>query len=213
MESRNIMTAREQRNMESLVAGLATADCYISRTYLNDLFQNPVVAIDKELCQDSRLRLFHIGKFVYDKKENVNDKLTSVFSALHEMDSSVILLIQGHGDSISFYLGIYSNGVNAASCGQVLKGGLLGNFPGSEPLPLKNSQVKVLLDEAVFGNMEMRNISSVSVVPSMRDEDKDKFVQGMEKFIDTMQGEEYTAIFIASPVSKEQLELRKRGLE
>ena len=47
----------------------------------------------------------------------------------------------------------------------------------------------------------------------MRDEDKEKFVQGIEKFIDTMQGEKFTALFIARPVSKGDLEMRKRGFE
>ena len=47
----------------------------------------------------------------------------------------------------------------------------------------------------------------------MRDEDKDKFVQGIEKFIDTMQGEKFTAVFIAKPVPKDDLEMRKRGFE
>ena len=51
------------------------------------------------------------------------------------------------------------------------------------------------------------------MVPSMRDEDKDKFVQGIEKFIDTMQNETYTAVFIAQPVSKAELESKKRGYE
>lgn len=37
-------------------------------------------------------------------------------------------------------------------------------------------------------------------VPSTRDEDKERFVQGIEKFIDTMKGSEYTAVFIAEPL-------------
>lgn len=58
-----------------------------------------------------------------------------------------------------------------------------------------------------------KNVSCVTVIPSMRDDDKDKFVQGFEKFIDTMQGEQFTAVFVARPVSKDDLEMRKRGFE
>lgn len=48
----------------------------------------------------------------------------------------------------------------------------------------------------------------------MRDEDeKDQFVQGIEKFIDSMAGEEYTAVFISSPLGKRALEDKKRGYE
>ena len=56
-------------------------------------------------------------------------------------------------------------------------------------------------------------ISSVSVVPSLRDDDKAHFIQGLEKFIDTMAGEEYTAIFVSSPLNKTALEAKKRGYE
>lgn len=213
MELDKMITAREQRSRERLEAGIATADCYISRTYLIDLASNPVIDIDEEQCQDSRLRLFRVKKLIYDKKENVNDKLSSVFSALHELESTVMLLIRGEEDGISFYLGIHTNDVNAALCSKVLEDGLKGNFPGSETAPLKIPAMRALLDDAVGAAEHRKNVSAVSVVPSMRDEDKDKFVQGIEKFIDTMQGEQYTAVFIAQPVTKEQLEFRKRGLE
>ena len=75
---------------------------------------------------------------------------------------------------------------------------------------MKTSAISALLDDSLRGK---RNVSSVSIVPSMRDEDKSKFVQGMEKLIDTMQGSQYTALFVAQPVSKTELEYRKRGLE
>ena len=58
-----------------------------------------------------------------------------------------------------------------------------------------------------------RSVSCVTVIPSMRDDDKDRFVQGIEKFIDTMQGERFTAVLLAKPVSKRALEIRKRGYE
>ena len=57
-------------------------------------------------------------------------------------------------------------------------------------------------------------VTSVSIVPSMRDEeDKDRFVQGIEKFIDSMAGDKYTAVFVSSPLSKQDLEDRKRGYQ
>ena len=63
--------------------------------------------------------------------------------------------------------------------------------------------------------MQTKTVSNVTVIPSVRDKEKDKFVQGLEKFIDTMRSvnKEYSAIFIASTVSNSELEMRKRGLE
>lgn len=203
------MTANQVKQLEVLESGLVTADCYISRNYLIELSQNPVVPIQEEQFRDTSLRFYHIQKFVYDKDENVNDKLISVYDALHELEGTAILLIASNETGISFYLGAYSSN-KAALCGDILERGLKGNFPGSSLKRMKTSAISALLDDSLRGK---RNVSSVSIVPSMRDEDKSKFVQGMEKLIDTMQGFQYTALFVAQPVNKVELEYRKRGLE
>ena len=208
-----VISAQDQRNQEILEAGLATADCYITRSYLIDLAERTALEPDPAACQDVFLRLYHIDRFVYDKTENVNDKLISVYSALHEIDGSAILVIRGSESCVDYYLGVRSER-KAALCGPVLEKSLLGNFPGSSTRLLKTSEASALLNNIVGADSEqLQNISAVSVIPSGRDEDKDKFVQGIEKFIDTMQGETYTAVFVASPISKTDLEYRKRGLE
>lgn len=57
------------------------------------------------------------------------------------------------------------------------------------------------------------SVSSVSGVPSLKDQDKAKFVQGLEKLVDAMKGEEFSAIFIADPVSHRNIEEIKLGYE
>ena len=203
------MTASQLRQMEVFETGLITADCYVSRNYLIELSQNPVVPLQEDLFRDTTLRFYQIDKFVYDKDENVNDKLISVYDALHELEGTALLLISSDESGIRFFLGAYSP-QKAALCGDLLERGLMGNFPGSSVKRLKSSDISELLDTSLRGK---RNVSTVSIVPSMRDEDKTKFVQGMEKLIDTMQGAQYTALFVAQPISKIELEYRKRGLE
>ena len=209
MAQENMLTVKEQRMKEVLEAGLATADCYISRSYLIDLPGRTVLPVNEDIYDDTSLRFYHIERFVYDKNENVNDKMISVYDALHELGGTAILLISGDETGVEFHLGASSRS-KAALCGDLLEKGIKGNFPGSSVKRLKTSAVSSLLDSTV---KDKRNVSAVSIVPSMRDEDKDKFVQGIEKFIDTMQGERYTAIFVAEPISKTDLEYRKRGLE
>ena len=213
MNEQSIVTAQEQRQKELLEAGLSAADCYISRNYLINLSDRKIVNPTEELCQDVFLRLYHINRFVFDEKENVNDKLISVYSVLHALEGTAVLIIHGSGTGIDFYIGTRSER-KAALCGQVLEKSMIANFPGSSTKLLRTSENTELLDN-VFENVNNRpqNVSAVTVIPSARDDDKDKFVQGIEKFIDTMQGETYTAIFVASPVSKTDLEYRKRGLE
>ena len=73
-----IISAQEQRNQELLEAGLATADCYITRSYLIDLAERAVLEPDPTACQDVFLRLYHVDRFVYDKKENVKSLTVNV---------------------------------------------------------------------------------------------------------------------------------------
>ena len=55
------------------------------------------------------LRLYKITKLVYDPKENVNDKLISVYSALQNLESTAILIIQSNKEKVEFFLGIRCN--------------------------------------------------------------------------------------------------------
>lgn len=214
MDNAPMMTVNEQRQTQLLNNGLITADRFINKNYLINISEQNVVPLQEFDKNTNAIRLFQIIKLVYDKKENVNDKLISVYSALQNVDSSALLVIDGSGKETIFYIGVRSN-ENAATASKILEKSFLGNFSGSELRPMKNSEISEVMQSAVKSQLikTQRNVSCVTVIPSMRDEDKDKFVQGIEKFIDTMQGEVYTAILIAKPVSKEELEQRKRGFE
>ena len=198
----------------SVEQGLIAADKFVNRNYLINLNEHHVLPIDESLKVYNKIRLYCLDKIVYDKNENINDKLVSVYSALQNMESTVLLIIDSNGDGIRFYLGVRSEN-DAATAGMILEKSLVGNFPGSVVTNLKNSAIEEVLGNAVRSESvsSSKNVASVTIVPSSRDEDKDKFVQGIEKFIDAMNGDKYTALIIANPMSKDVLEMRKRGLE
>lgn len=214
MEDRTYVSALEQKQTQALNSGLITADKFINKNYLINIAEQNVISISEDEKNTNSIRLFQIVKLVYDKKENCNDKLISVYSALQNVNSSAILLIDGNGTEVTFYIGIRSD-ENAATASKILEKSFLGNFSGSTLKNMKNSEIESVMESIVNSNYvnTQRNVSCVTVIPSMRDEDKEKFVQGIEKFIDTMQGEKYTAMLLAKPVSKDELEQRKRGYE
>lgn len=214
MEESGVVSIQEQKQIQLLNSGLITADKYINKNYLINIAEQNVVTINEMEKNTNAIRLFQIVKLVYDKKENINDKLISVYSALQNVDSSALMIINGNGNGVTFYIGVRSE-ENAATASKILEKSFLGNFSGSMMRSMKNSEIAEVMDKVVTSEYlnTQKNVSCVTVIPSMRDEDKDKFVQGIEKFIDTMQGENYTAIYIAKPVNKEELEQRKRGFE
>lgn len=196
-----------------LAKSLLYADVFVNKGYLANLNQFDVVQVDPASKSDDFVRFYRVTRLVYDTDENTNDKLISVYSALYNIGSSVVLLLQSDHECLDFYIGVRSE-KNASTAEAILKKSLDGNFPGNSTQLIPKSEVTEILstinESTRFGNS--LNVASVSVVPSPRDDDKQKYVQGIEKFIDTMKGENYTALFIADPVSKEGLDLRKHGL-
>ena len=200
------------RATEIMNNGMALVDLFVNKNYLIDLDRCEPIALESHQKSFSYLSLFEISKIVYDTDENINDKLVSVYSALSNFGSSALLVLFSDADGVKFYLGTRdTKQPNVAKA--ILQKSLRGNFPGIEIREQSSAQVARLLEghiPDVYSNMA---VSSVSIVPSPRDDDKEHFIQGLEKFIDSMSGEKYTAVFISSPLSKTDLENKKRGYE
>ena len=216
-----ISVYEEQNKIDKQISeGLLSADNIINRNYLIDATSHDVLIPEEDPTWANRIRLFQIKKIVYDKKENVNDKLISVFASLQNIQGSVLLIIEGKLEGVNIYIGVKENPntvTNIKTSADVLKSSFLGNFPGSELVLKKTPEAMRILEGIVASDddFQAKTVSNVTVIPSMRDKEKDKFVQGLEKFIDTMRSvnQEYCAILISTAVSKDDLELRKRGLE
>lgn len=216
-----ISVYEEQNRIDKQISeGLLSADNIINRNYLIDATSHDVLIPEEDPTWANRIRLFQIKKIVYDKKENVNDKLISVFASLQNIQGSVLLIIEGKLEGANIYIGVKENPntiTNIKTSADVLKSSFLGNFPGSELVLKKTPEAMKILEGIVASDddFQVKTVSNVTVIPSMRDKEKDKFVQGLEKFIDTMRSvnQEYCAVLISTAVSKDDLELRKRGLE
>lgn len=198
---------------EVMARGMEMADLFVNKNYLIDIDGCAPVPLDEGEKIFSAMSLFQIDKVVYDRNENINDKLVSVYSALSNFGSSAILVISSDRAGVSFYLGT-RDADRPDVAREILKKSLKGNFPGISMWEKNASQIEALLEERIPAEYSYKAVTSVSVVPGLRDEEeKDGFVQGIEKFIDSMAGEDYTAVFIASPLGRQDLEDKKRGYE
>lgn len=205
--------AEQRVNTElQLAQGFHVADIYLNRTYLENFSYAPIIPAGRSLKDISKLRLIEITKLVFDKNEKFTDKLKSVFSALHSLGSAVALIINSDGNAIQFYMGIRSEN-NVSLSGDILESTLKGNFPGITYHGLDVSETNEMLSSIT--NSGIKSLSSVSIVPSMREKDfnTDSFVQGIEKFIDTMSGKSYTTVCLATPLDDVTMQKRKHGYE
>jgi DNA helicase HerA-like ATPase len=219
------MAETETKNIDvldynELEYGMSISNDFVNKNYLSELTKYPIVPIPshiQEITVRNNIRLFKLTKIVYDKGEHTLDKFASVFHTLTNVNGSLIMIVDSNGHETSLYLGVRSSvgDQNIHSVKESLEKSFLGHFPGSELDNLKNPEIEELLHKTL--DFEKSNssyaISIVSGIPSLKDPDKKSFVQGMEKLIEAMKGESFTAIFISDPINNDQLESIKSGYE
>lgn len=209
----------QERNehLQVLEKGFQVADVFINRQYLDDFSNAEILNINKQNIQVSqKLRIYQMTKVVFNEEEDVLDKLTSVYNALYNLSVSVAIFIIGTPKKVGFYFATRAEQI-APLAGKILESTLMSNFPGIELTPLNNQELTRFLDmieENQDGRSVLKGLATVSLVPAIRDkEKKEQFVQGMEKFINTLRGKNYTAVFLATPLNNNDITIRKHGYE
>lgn len=204
------MSLTEKEQERQLIEGLIYADRFINRQYLSNI---DVHAVQRREENYAQMRLFRLSKLVFDVNENTNDKLISVYGALNSIGATVMIVIRSTASGVEFYVG--TRCTQSSTAGSILEQALRGNFAGSEITPLRNAEISRTMHEAILSreNGTAKNVSTVTLVPSMRDQEKENYVQGIEKLIDSMAGRAYTAVLIAEPLGQKMIEEKKRGFE
>lgn len=197
---------------DAMNSGMELVDLFVNKNYLINLAECQPLPLEDDPRLPNAISLFEISKIVYDRDENINDKLVSVYSALSNLGSTALLVLVSDATGIKLYLGT-QDASNPVVARRILQKSLYGNFPGIEIKEQPLAKVQELFAGQIPDVYSRKAVASVSIVPSLRDEDKTQYVQGLEKFIDSMAGETYTAVFISSPLSKTSLEEKKRGYE
>ncbi|MDE6338687.1 MAG: hypothetical protein K2K97_02730, partial [Muribaculaceae bacterium] len=172
-------------------------EAIVSHSYLNKLSSCPIVKpVPEEL---SGMGWYKITKIVLDSDKFFPDQLSMLYTALHGVAKSVALVIEKNGPGdIEVYLGARDiSGINFESS-KLLENSIQGFLPG-----IKASYA---LNKEIFSDKPIqRFVASYSGIASLRDDKKEDFIQGLEKFIDaTPSIPSFTAIFIADRVSQGQ---------
>lgn len=186
----------------------------VMKGYVTRLDRLPIIKFETMITTDlQQIHFFRISELVYQEDEFSVDKLTMVFHALSNRPCTLVLMLKSDGEKTDFYLGARPNGDNSAgTLFQMLKQSLLGFFPGS--------RITEYYDEDMKKDMSSLDIGCISSVTCIADYKQDQdsvsnkdFIQGLEKFVYTMQGKLYTAVFIADSVDHRELLSRKREYE
>ena len=193
-----------QNNLENC---LSIVDNEVMKNYVPALQNCPVVPLDDvTLSELEQIQFFRISELVYQEEEFSVHKLATIFNALSNKPCTLVLMIQSDGQTNNFYLGVRSRDsqFSGGTMRQLLEQSLLGLFPGSNTDDYFNEDMKADLDKLHIGA-----ISSVTCIADYKQDkssfENKTFIQGLEKFIYSMQGKEFTAICIANNLEHHDL--------
>ena len=220
----------QRQSMEELANQLTLADHLVYKKYLPELQNYPLVEPSEEMKKTldvkTCIKLFQMKELTLKKGEDMLQKLSTVYHSSMALGCSLAVMIDvpADGAPADIYLGVRQNpgrqsidNRDLAISGDALEKGMKSNFPGSEVQELHQEEIDALLedDNGSFGSAQSA-IASVSCVAALRDKSKteDKaFIQGIERFIDAMDGDAYTALFLAEPVTEETQAGIRNGYE
>ena len=193
---------------------LEIIDDEVMKGYVTKLDRLPIIELKQEAYSELKdIHFFKISELVYQEDEFSVDKLAMVFHTLSNKPCTLVLMLKSDGEKTDFYLGARPYGDNSAgTLFQMLKQSLIGFFPGS--------QIEEYFDNEMKKDMQELNTGCISSVTSVADYKQQQdlmtnkdFIQGLEKFVYTMQGKTYTAVLIADNLSYEELKEKKREYE
>ena len=223
MDDINELKLSDEQKPDALNVALCVADAVLKRTYLSDIGGTfPVDKYKADVPEKSayhheisqKVRFCKISKIVLKKGENIRESIVSVFKSVSHDNSSLLFLIKGNESSVDFYVGVRSDKDVDVDVKE-LASTLTGCFPGSKEDVLRASNFV----EAVLPVFQKNDyVSAVSGIPALRIEkeserEDNKFVQGLEKFIDAMAGKKYAMLVIAESRKQNDIETSRRALE
>ena len=160
----NRAQAKHPLILDDLYAAFRAANSIVLKKYVANLSNAPCIEMSKELqsiTPGSNVSMYRVAKVVYDKNENIRDKLTTVYSTMFSMENcGLVMLINGHKSYVDLFVGVVTrkvipvtndeqeiqpkkiklivNSAELNDTGNVLRSALVGNFPGTEVFVANN---------------------------------------------------------------------------
>lgn len=201
---------KDVRTQLELDESLNLARELVYKTYIQHLEKKSVKRVDFK--NFDQLSLVRLKKFSYFDKEKELEKLTSVLNALNVLKTTYAYIIHSDGNQVEIYFAISSNRKTGIER-DALTSGLEGNFPGIELENIYKEEIPDYIEDKLLNDANINSIGIATVVPREKNKDSESSIQGIEKYIDSMAGEPYTALFLNQAFDKKELGEIRQGLE
>lgn len=203
---------------ENATLTLAAGRALINRSYLSELDQYPVVASNQRISLNraSDMRIFRVERIVQDNKQSVLESTTAAYTALGAAGYTVFLFLRSNGIETDLFIGTRGEPgkMLGHNSGELLRETFKGHFPGSALKSLSVQDANALLDGLdIEKDNPSASITAVTGVPALSTENREHFMQGLERFIDAAERRVYQALILAEPVSSLKLDTIRIGYE
>lgn len=214
----NDLTINPESIHSSALMALENGQMLLNKSYLAEMANyDPMLFINEQkISYGLDVRIFQIERIVLENRQSVLESLTATYTALGSAGYAVFLLLKSDGLVTDVYLGVrgqpkQSMGLEA---GRLLEQVIKGHFSGSQLAQKNQSETEQLLfNLSKTKDSITPSLTAVTGVPSLSVDEREHFVQGLEKFIDAAEGKSYQALILAEPMNGEQLDLVQYGYE
>lgn len=215
---------------EELGKALSQIDKVIMRKYISNIDKRPVFLptydVSFEPVADSNAPVCVVGtnimlakltRVVFDKDENILDKLTTAYCATAMYESAtLVMLLKSDGKNIDVYLGTVCKKTDDSFVPQkqitALVGNFKANFPGSEIQEVADSNKRMNIVQSIFEkNLCVAAVTGVAALKQDEHIENVKYVQGLEKLADSLKGKVCTVMIIADPVGEKERHAIRAG--
>lgn len=205
--------------LRQALSNLDASKQLINRSYLAQLEHNEVMPYPHSTSSFTAagdVRVFHIERIVHSNKQAVLESLTAAYTALGAAGYAVFLYLKSNGQATDVFIGARGEPgrMEGQNSGALLQETFKGHFAGSSLKPLNGLQVRELLENLEKTKLSpTTSVTAVTGVPALSTENRDHFMQGLERFIDAAEQREYQALILAEPVSPSNLDVIRQGYE
>ena len=221
------------RLRDDLNTALAQVDKVIMRKYISDIdkrpvfipsfdvtFSEPKEKSDLPVCiVGTNIMLAKLTRVVFDKDENILDKLATTYNAtsLYE-NATIVMLLKSDDTGIDVYLGTVCKTTDDSFVPQnqisALIRNLEANFPGSKLEEITDSGQRMNIVQSIFeNNVCVSAVTGIAALKNEEDTENQKYIQGLEKLADSLKGKKCTVMIIADPVTDIARESIRAGYE
>ena len=217
---------------EELDKALSQIDKVIMRKYISNIDKRPVFLpsydVSFEPVADSNAPVCVVGtnvmlakltRVVFDKDENILDKLTTAYCATAMYESAtLVMLLKSNGQNIDVYLGTVCKKTDDSFVPQkqitALVRNFEANFPGSKVQEVADSNERMNIVQSIFEkNLCVAAVTGVAALKQDEHSENVKYVHGLEKLADSLKGKVCTVMIVADPVGEKERHAIRAGYE